>query len=196
MRVVVLISGTGTNLQALIDTQNIDPEHEIVGVVSNEHHALGLERARRADIPTIVISHRKYDTREDFDEALASVMHTFDPIDLVVLAGWMRKLTMNFLGEFPNKVINLHPALPGQFPGTNAIERAWEAYKAGDVSTTGVMVHLVPDEGIDDGPVLLAKTVTILETDTLKTLTERIHKVEHRLLVQAVKRFNDGAQPS
>lgn len=99
----------------------------------------------------------------------------------------MHVLSDAFLRHFPNRVINLHPALPGEFPGTHAIERAWAAYKRGEIQRTGVMVHLVPDEQVDAGPVLLQEEVPILPDDTLETLEARIHQVEHRLLVQAIR---------
>jgi phosphoribosylglycinamide formyltransferase-1 len=104
----------------------------------------------------------------------------------------MRVLSSNFLGRFPGRVINLHPALPGAFPGIHAIDRAFEACRKGEIRGTGVMVHLVPDEGVDCGPVLLQEEVPILPEDTLETLEARIHSVEHRLLVAAIKTAIDG----
>jgi len=104
-----------------------------------------------------------------------------------VLAGWMRVLTMSFLGWFPRRVVNLHPARPGELPGTHAIERAWQEALAGERTETGVMVHLVPDEGVDDGPVLATETVAIRPDDTLESLTERVHATEHRLLVDTLR---------
>jgi phosphoribosylglycinamide formyltransferase-1 len=108
--------------------------------------------------------------------------------DYVVLAGWMRLLTMSFLKHYSMRVINLHPALPGTFPGTHAIEHAFEAFQRGEIEHTGVMVHFVPDEGVDDGPVIAQEIVTIQATDTVEELEERIHKVEHRLLAKALNR--------
>jgi formyltetrahydrofolate-dependent phosphoribosylglycinamide formyltransferase len=126
--------------------------------------------------------------RADYDARLADVVAGFAP-DVVVLAGWMRILTNAFLGWFPDRVINLHPARPGELPGTHAIERAWQEALAGERARTGVMVHLVPDEGVDDGPVLAVEDVPILPEDTLETLEARIHAVEHRLLVDTVRAF-------
>jgi folate-dependent phosphoribosylglycinamide formyltransferase PurN len=100
---------------------------------------------------------------------------------------WMRVLSSAFLDRFPQRVVNLHPALPGAFPGTHAIDRAFEAYRVGAITHTGVMVHLVPDEGIDDGPVLAQEIVPIGPDDTLESLEVRIHAVEHRLLVSTLK---------
>jgi phosphoribosylglycinamide formyltransferase-1 len=99
----------------------------------------------------------------------------------------MRLLTSSFLGVFPMQVINLHPALPGSYPGTHAIERAWRDYQAGLINHTGVMVHFVPDEGVDNGPVIAKQTVPITAQDTLETLTERIHQVEHNLLIKSIQ---------
>ncbi len=104
-----------------------------------------------------------------------------------MLAGWMRILSSAFLERFPNRVVNLHPALPGTFPGTHAIQRAFEAYQSGQIEHTGVMVHLVPDEGVDSGPVLNQRIVPILPEDTLETLETRIHAVEHALLVETLR---------
>jgi formyltetrahydrofolate-dependent phosphoribosylglycinamide formyltransferase len=107
--------------------------------------------------------------------------------DYVILAGWMRILSSFFLSNFPNRVINLHPALPGMFPGTHAIERAFEAYQRREIDHTGVMVHLVPDEGVDNGPVLTTAIVPIDEDDTLESLETRVHQTEHTLLVNTLK---------
>ena len=99
----------------------------------------------------------------------------------------MRLLSSSFLSSFPNKVINLHPALPGMFPGTHAIERAFDAYQRDEIEHTGVMVHLVPDEGVDNGPVLATEIVPIRKADTLETLESRVHETEHELLVKTIK---------
>lgn len=184
-KLVVLISGSGSNLQALIDASEVGKlSADIVAVFSNRAEAYGLQRAEKHRIPTAVV--RPFGGRAEYDAHLAGLVANFAP-DWIILAGWMRILTMNFLGRFPNRVINLHPALPGQFPGTHAIERAFEAYWRGELQQTGVMVHLVPDEQVDAGPVLGHAVVPILAEDTLDTLTERIHQVEHRLLVETVK---------
>jgi folate-dependent phosphoribosylglycinamide formyltransferase PurN len=107
----------------------------------------------------------------------------------VVLAGWMRILTTTFLGRFPDRVVNLHPALPGAFPGTKAIERAFAAHENDGLVTTGVMVHLVPDEGVDNGPVLATALVPIEPDDTIDSLADRVHFTEHRLLVETLARL-------
>ena len=185
-RLVVLISGNGSNLQAIIDAvQSGILKAEISAVISNIRDAYGLERARKAGVPVVVLPKMKEQTREEYDEQLAQSVQHYTP-DWVVLAGWMRILSMQFLLHFPNRVVNLHPALPGTFPGTHAIERAYEAFQRGEIQETGVMVHLVPDEGVDAGPVLAQTPVKILPGDTLENLETRIHQTEHRLLVDTL----------
>jgi len=185
-RLVVLISGSGSNLQAILDAsaQGQLPAR-VEAVISNQPGAYGLVRAARAGVKTHVLAREKGHERDEYDRALAGLVAAYRP-DWVVLAGWMRILTANFLDRFPGRVINLHPALPAAFPGTHAIQRALEAYHQGLVEHTGVMVHLVPDEGVDSGPVLAQEIVPILPADTLETLESRVHTVEHRLLVQVL----------
>ena len=186
-RLVVLISGFGSNLQAILDAAlGGSLPVEIAAVISNQDAAYGLERARLAGIPDIVHPHLKGQSRSDYDRLLADLAAAYQP-DWILLAGWMRILTGAFLGRFPNRVVNLHPALPGAFPGTHAIQRAFQAFQSRQVDHTGVMVHLVPDEGVDNGPVLAQQQVPIFATDSLETLEERIHKVEHTLLVETLK---------
>ena len=185
-RLVVLISGSGTNLQAILDACAAGKVNaEVAAVVSNKRDAFGLERARQAGVPALIKPRPKEQDRREYDAELAELVASYSP-DWVILAGWMRVLSSNFLDRFPSRVINLHPALPGTFPGTHAIERAFEAYQQGKIQVTGVMVHLVPDEGVDCGPVLLQEEVPILAEDTLESLEARIHAVEHRLLVAAI----------
>jgi formyltetrahydrofolate-dependent phosphoribosylglycinamide formyltransferase len=186
-KLAVLISGNGSNLQAILDACNSAKlDAQVVLVVSDHADAYGLERARRANVPAAVKSKSKTQERRAYDAELADLVAAEQP-DWVVLAGWMRVLTTAFLERFPNHVVNLHPALPGAFPGTHAIERAFAAYERREIDHTGVMVHLVPDEGVDCGPVLASEVVPILPEDTLATLETRIHAVEHRLLVQTLK---------
>lgn len=185
-RLVVLASGHGSNLQALIDACAArDLNAEVAAVISDRGGAGALERAAAAGIPAVHVARQDGERRADYDARLADVVAGFGP-DFVVLAGWMRILTMSFLGWFPDRVVNLHPARPGEFPGTRAIERAWAEFEAGGRTRTGVMVHLVPDEGVDDGPVLATADVPIHPSDTLATLTARVHAAEHRLLVEAL----------
>lgn len=188
-RLVVLISGNGSNLQAIIDA--IQAGHlpaDISLVISNKKDAYGLERARLAGIATQVLPKYKEQSREAYDVQLAEFVKEQNP-DWVVLAGWMRLLSMPFLQHFPNRVVNLHPALPGTFPGTHAIERAYQAFQDGEIQETGVMVHLVPDEGVDAGPVLAQAQVQISPQDTLEVLEKRIHAVEHKLLVDTLNKL-------
>jgi phosphoribosylglycinamide formyltransferase-1 len=192
---VVLISGFGSNLQAILDAcrRGVIPA-QVCAVVSNKADVYGLERARLAGIPAIVHGYKKGQDRADYDLRLADIVANYDA-DWVVLAGWMRILSSAFLGRFPDRVVNLHPALPGMFPGTHAIERALEAYRSGQIEHTGVMVHLVPDEGVDSGPVLNQRVVPILPGDTLETLETRVHEVEHTLLVETLKNlFENSSQ--
>jgi len=186
-RLVVLASGNGSNAQAIIDAcaSGALPA-EVMAVVSDHGTARALVRADAAGLPTVHVGRRTDETRADYDARLADIVSGFDP-DWVVLAGWMRVLTLNFLGWFPGMVVNLHPALPGELAGLHAIERAHAEANAGIRTRTGVMVHLVPDEGVDVGPVLATAEVPIPAGDTLEELEERVHAVEHLLLVDTLR---------
>lgn len=195
-KLAVFISGNGTNLQAIIDAIRMRVlRAEIVLVVSNRQDAFGLERAARAGIPTQVHALKPYQDagrgRVEYDADLAALVAPFRP-DWIVLAGWMHILSAAFLGQFPYRVVNLHPALPGQFPGAHALEEAFAAYQAGKIKKTGCMVHLVPDEAVDAGPVIGTADVPIYPTDTLETLTRRMHQAEHMLLIQSLVRLTEG----
>ena len=185
-RLVVLVSGSGSNLQAIIDACADDRlPAEVVAVVSNRPDVFALQRADAAGVPAVHVGVHPDEERSDYDARLADVVAGFDP-DLVVLAGWMRILTMSFLGWFPQRVVNLHPALPGDLPGTNAIERAWDEAVDGTRAHTGVMVHLVPDEGVDDGPVLGTAIVPIDPDGGFDAFAALVHATEHRLLVDTL----------
>ena len=160
-------------------------------VVSNQKEAYGLERARIAGVPGVYHPVARDQERGEYDASLAALVISEQP-DWVILAGWMRILTSQFLDCFPEQVINLHPALPGAFPGTHAIQRAFDAYQCAEIDHTGVMVHFVPDEGVDDGPVLAQEIVPIDPQDTVEILEARIHEVEHRLLVTVLKQLVSG----
>ncbi len=182
-RLVVMVSGSGSNLQAIIDAQADGRlPVEITGVISNNADAYALTRAANAGIPTSVLSH-KGRKRSEYDSELAYLVSTIGA-DLVVLAGWNRLLSGNFVSH--HTTINLHPAEPGKFPGLGAIERAFDAWKSGEISAGGVMVHYVPDEGVDDGPVIDWKPVPFSIDDTLETYEQRVHTVEHELLVDSI----------
>jgi phosphoribosylglycinamide formyltransferase 1 len=190
-RLVVMASGNGSNLQAIMDAcSSGNLNANIVCVISDQPAATALKRAAAAGIPTCTFPWRPYREmgrdRRAYDADLAELVRTYSP-DWIVLAGWMRLLSSAFLERFPMQVINLHPALPGTFPGTHAIERAWDDYKAGLIQHTGVMVHFVPDEGVDTGPVIVYEVVPFELDDNLNSLTTRIHAVEHRLLITALR---------
>ena len=185
-RLVVLLSGNGSNLQAVLDgCANGQLDAQVVAVISDRPDSFGLERARHAGVPALVQLKPPTQDRATYDTALATRIAAFEP-DWIVLAGWMRLLSASLLDRFPGKVVNLHPALPETFPGTHAIERAFTAYQRGEIVHTGVMVHLVPDEGIDSGPVLAQQVVAIEPSDTLESLAARVHETEHHLLINAL----------
>ncbi len=186
-RLVVLVSGSGSNLQAIIDAcADGRLPADVVAVVSNKPDVFALQRADAAGVPAVHVGVHPGEERSDYDARLADVVAGFAPT-WIVLAGWMRILTMSFLGWFPSMVVNLHPARPGELPGTHAIERAFTEAREGRRRMSGVMVHLVPDEGVDDGPVLAAADVPIEPDDTLESFTERVHATEHRLLVDTLR---------
>jgi phosphoribosylglycinamide formyltransferase-1 len=181
MRTAVLVSGSGTNLQALLDARAAGMlAADIVLVVSNKPGVAALDRAASQGVPTEVISHRDFAAREDFDAALVAALRA-RAVELVVLAGFMRVLTPVFLDAFPGRVINVHPALLPSFPGIDAQAQAL-AY---GVRVTGATVHFV-DAGIDTGPIIAQAPVPVLDDDTVDTLRARILREEHRLLVSAV----------
>jgi phosphoribosylglycinamide formyltransferase-1 len=186
----VLISGRGTNLQAIIDAvadKKLNAELNVV--ISNVPDAAGLERAKKARIDTLVLDHRdksRFATREDYDGALARVLKDRG-VGLVCLAGFMRVLTSAFLNEFPNAVVNIHPSLLPAFPGTNAQYQAWEH----GVKWTGATVHLVTAE-LDGGPIVLQETVPVKDTDDVDTLAARILEREHHLYPMAIQLLLNG----
>jgi phosphoribosylglycinamide formyltransferase-1 len=174
----VLVSGSGTNLQALLDA-----ELPVSAVASNVPGAFALERARRAGVDTAVFELGAFDTRAARDLAMAGWLEERG-VRLVVCAGYMHLLTPGFLGRFPGRVVNVHPSLLPAFPGARAVH---DALAAG-VRETGVTVHLV-DEGLDTGPALAQEHVAVFTGDTEATLLERLHAVEHRLLVDVARRL-------
>ena len=185
-RIAVLVSGNGSNLQAVADACAAGViDGDIVLVVSNVAGAYALDRASAAGLTACTIVAGPGEARPRYDSRLADLVAAHRP-DIVLLAGWMRLLGATFLDRFPSRVVNLHPALPGELPGLHAIERAHTEARSGTRHHTGVMVHLVPDEGVDDGPVLATVTVPIHPDDTLHSLTERVHAAEHRLLVDTL----------
>lgn len=186
-RLGMLVSGTGSNLQSIIDTLHLQRAGiEIALVISDNAGAYGLQRADSAGIPTAVFPTAEYTNREEHDEAMADALER-QRVNLVVLAGYMRILTPVFLRRFPLMVINLHPSLLPAFPGGTPIEDTM-AYGA---RVTGVTVHFV-DAGTDTGPVILQEAVEIKYNDTVDSLRQRIHSVEHRLLPQAIELIATG----
>ncbi|MEO1751800.1 phosphoribosylglycinamide formyltransferase [Thiofaba sp. EF100] len=184
-RIVVLISGHGSNLQALIDAERRGElgGGQLVAVFSNRADAFGLERARQAGIPTEVISHKDFPERAAFDAALMARIDTYRP-DLVVLAGFMRILTPAFVQHYAGRLINIHPSLLPKYPGMHTHARAIEA---GDAEH-GATVHFVT-EGVDEGPVILQGHVPVRPDDTPETLQQRVHAIEHQIYPEAVRRL-------
>ncbi len=185
LRVVVLVSGSGSNLQSLIDEVHGRGAAEIALVVSSKGDVPALARAERAGIPTAVVALAGR-AREERDAELADVVAAAEP-GLVVLAGWMSILTGTFLDAFPDRVINLHPSLLPAFPGLHAIRQALEW----GVRYTGVTVHYA-EEVVDGGPAILQEPVPVMYGDDEEALTARIRAVEHRLVPEAVRLFSAG----
>ncbi len=188
-RLIVFISGSGSNLQAILDAAaNHTLPVEVVLVVSNRKDAYGLVRAAQAGVPTLYFPLKPYKDagrgRDQYDADLAAQVSPYQP-DLIVLAGWMHVLSPAFLNHFPRQVINLHPALPDTFAGTHAIERAYEAFQRGEISHSGCMVHTTIPE-VDAGPVIAQASVPIYPTDSLDDFATRMHQAEHTLLVEAI----------
>ncbi len=184
--VVVLISGRGSNLQAIIDAASNYLPVEIRAVISNRPDAVGLDRAKRAQIETRVLDHNDFASREEYDFALQALIDSFEP-SLVVLAGFMRILTADFVNQYRGRMINIHPSLLPAFPGLDTHERALEA----GVREHGASVHFVTEE-VDGGPIILQAKVPVLPNDTPETLAARVLKQEHRILPQAVGWFAES----
>jgi len=186
-RLGVLVSGSGSNLRSIIDKLHRGPANiEIALVVSENNKAYGLTRAAEAGIPTAVFPMIDFEERVEHDLAMAAELERHE-VDLVVLAGYMMLVTPAFLDRFPYKVINLHPSLLPAFPGGSPIEDTMD-YGA---RVTGVTVHYV-DEGADTGPIILQEAVEIQYNDTVESLRERIHEVEHRLMPRAIELIAAG----
>ncbi len=183
----VLISGRGSNLQAILDAiadRRLDAR--VAVVISNRADAAGLDRARRADVETLVLDHRAYRDRAAYDRALVEALRARD-VRLVCLAGFMRILGPEFIAAFPNAILNIHPSLLPAFPGTNAQAQAL----AHGVNVSGATVHLVTNE-LDAGPIVLQAAVPVRDDDTAETLAARILAEEHRLYPEAIKIVLDG----
>jgi phosphoribosylglycinamide formyltransferase-1 len=186
-RLGVLISGRGSNLQALIDAiaeQRL--RAQIAVVISNVPTASGLQRAARASLATRVLPHRDWPTREDYDRALVDALREHE-VDLVCLAGFMRLLGPNFVDAFTNRILNIHPSLLPSFPGVDAQRQAFEH----GVKITGVTVHFVTRE-LDAGPIIMQGAVPVRTDDSVETLAARILEEEHRVYPLAIQRVLDG----
>lgn len=183
--VVVLISGNGSNLQALIE-QSTSGNYKIVGVISNNPDAYGLKRAEKNQIPSVVLDHRKYESRDLFDHALAAAIDNFSP-RLIVLAGFMRILGTQFVDRYQGRILNIHPSLLPDYPGINTHQRVLDAGE----KKHGVSVHFVTGK-LDGGPVIVQVPINIESTDTADTLANKIHEEEHIIYPAVVSWFVDS----
>ena len=185
-RIAVLASGTGTNLQAILDQLHGRDGIEVVAVASDKRDAQALERASAAGVEAKVFPNADFADRPARDAAVADWLEE-QRVDLVVLAGYMQLLSPGFIGRFPNRIVNVHPALLPSFPGLDAIEQAL----AHGVRVTGVTVHLV-DEGVDSGPIVLQRAVPVPASRDQDELEDAIHAVEHELLPEAIRMIASG----
>ncbi|GAA0346634.1 phosphoribosylglycinamide formyltransferase [Bowmanella denitrificans] len=192
--IVVLISGSGTNLQAILDNIEAGRIHgRVTAVISNQADAYGLERARQADVPALVLSHKDYADRESYDQALMAQIDQYQP-DLVVLAGFMRILSEHFVQHYLGRMLNIHPSLLPKYKGLHTHRRAIEANDA----EHGATVHFVTPE-LDGGPVIIQSKVPVFATDSEEELSLRVREQELQLYPLVVKwfcqdrlRMNDG----
>ena len=183
----VLVSGSGSNLQSIIDhTEAGTLDAEIRIVISNNPDALALERCRKHRICSVVVDHRQFDTRESYDRRTISILES-SGVELVVMAGFMRILSPEFFRAFPRRIMNIHPALLPAFPGIHVQHKAVEY----GVKFAGCTVHFA-DEGIDTGPIIIQSVVPVFEDDTADTLSARILKEEHRIYPQAIQYYAEG----
>ncbi len=183
INVVVLISGSGSNLQAMIDA---DLAINIQAVISNQANVYGLERAQQANIATHVLDHQTFATRQQFDQALHQLLQHYQP-DLVILAGFMRILGSEFVNNYQGKLLNIHPSLLPKYTGLNTHQRALDAKE----QYHGATVHFVTAE-LDSGPLIIQAKVPVYATDTAKSLAQRVLVQEHKIYPQAVDWFASG----
>ncbi len=188
MNIAVFCSGAGTNFQAIIDAQKqgLLEKGQVVLMVCDNPHAQSIERAKKENVPSFLVSGKLYENKTALELAIIKKLEEYR-IELVVLAGYMRLLSLNFIKKYKNRILNIHPALLPSFPGTKAVE---DALNYG-VKTTGVTVHFV-DQGMDTGPIILQESVPVYENDTIQTLSERIHKTEHWIYPKVIKLFCAG----
>ncbi len=186
-RVVVLISGSGSNLQAIIDgMQSTELPIDIAAVISNRPAVFGLERAEKAGIPALVLDHKQFDDRESFDQKLAQLIDSYQP-DLVVLAGFMRILTTTFTRHYAGRMLNIHPSLLPKYQGLHTHQRVLDAGEA----EHGVTVHFVTEE-LDGGPAVIQAKISIESVDDAVSLAKRVQQQEHIIYPLAVKWFAEG----
>lgn len=187
INLAVLVSGSGTNLQAIADSieaKKLDAKIKIV--ISNNANAYAVERAKKHHIPTFIIQDSHFKTREDADRHLVEIIKSHS-VDLVALAGFMRLLTPVFIKSFPMRIMNIHPALLPAFPGLHAQKKAIDY----GVKFSGCTVHFV-DEGVDTGPIIIQAVVPVHDNDTDETLAKRIQEEEHRIYPEAIRFFAQG----
>jgi phosphoribosylglycinamide formyltransferase 1 len=194
-RIAVLASGSGTNLQAILDQVHATDGIEVVGAISDKPDATALERAQKAGVETAVFPTADYEDREERDRAIGDWLEQRE-VDLVVLAGYMQLLSPAFVQRFRNRIINVHPALLPAFPGLEAVQQALDHGS----KITGVTVHFV-DEGVDSGPIIFQRPVPVPPSRDWDELEEEIHRAEHALLPEAIRLIAagrvriDGANP-
>lgn len=188
LTLAVLVSGNGSNLQAIIDRIEAgEINTRIACVISNTPEAFALVRAERHGIPTVIHTNGQFATRREYDTALVEILRSHG-VDLVVLAGFMRILTSVMIDAFPNAIINIHPALLPAFPGLHAQRQALEY----GVRFSGCTVHVV-DHGTDTGPIILQAAVPVMQDDSEESLSRRILQEEHRILPEAIRLFAEGS---
>ncbi len=180
-KIIVLISGNGSNLQAIIDACKSGMiKGNVVGVISNKANVFGLERAKKNNIPSEVINHNNFGTREEFDQELVTSIKSYQP-DLIVLAGFMRILSPIMTSAFKNKMINIHPSLLPKYPGLKTHEQVI----ANNDAEHGVTIHSVSEE-LDGGPIIAQSKIVVHKNQQLEDLIERIHKIEHKIFPKVI----------
>ncbi len=187
LRLGVLVSGSGSNLQSIIDASEKGfIKSKVCVVISNIPGVYALERAKKHNIPAIVINHKYFETREDFDRAIVNKLREYNT-DLVIMAGFLRIITNVLLDAYPMKIMNIHPALLPSFPGLHVQKKALEY----GCKFAGCTVHFA-DSGVDTGPIIIQGVVPILDNDTEETLSKRILSVEHKIYPQAIKLYEEN----
>lgn len=187
LRLGVLVSGSGSNLQSIIDSSERGfIKSKVCVVISNVPDVYALERAKKHNIPAFVIKHQDFNTREEFDQAIVNKLREFN-VDLVIMAGFLRVITKVLLDAYPMKILNIHPALLPSFPGLHVQKKALEY----GCKFAGCTVHFA-DSGVDTGPIIIQGIVPVLDNDTEETLSKRILSVEHKIYSQAIKLYEEG----